>query len=239
MKVRLFLLIALAIVQMHILQGFAQRDPSKEILVFFNEGVQRETRNENGVSTMRSIVKSDDLRANLSRIGINEQMLEVANPTFQEADTLTILSDGTRLTQVNMTKLFRILVPEGRSRVELIDELNRLSEVLYAEANGTAVPLITPNDPRFWQQWALQSINAEDAWDIYTGNSNSIIGIIDGGVDIGHEDLINKINGGSTTWGMGRTWHTCCWYCYSKYQYKPCPRHCRCRLECSYTSSTY
>ena len=78
MKIRLFLLIALAIVQMHILTGFAQRDPSKEILVFFNEGVQREARNENGVSTMRSVVQSDGLRSNLIGIGRNEQMLEVA-----------------------------------------------------------------------------------------------------------------------------------------------------------------
>ena len=84
MKIKLFLLIALAIVHMQVLTGFAQRDPSKEILVFFNEVVQRETRNENGVSTMRSMVKSDGLRTALSRIGINEQMLEVANPTFQE-----------------------------------------------------------------------------------------------------------------------------------------------------------
>ena len=67
MKIRLLFLIALAIVQMHILTGFAQRDPLKELLVFFNEGVPLETRYENGVSTMGSAIQSDGLRTNLSQ----------------------------------------------------------------------------------------------------------------------------------------------------------------------------
>ena len=67
MKYKLILLIAMAILQMHIYTLFAQRDPHKEILVFFNEGVKRETRYENGVETMRSAVKSDGLRYALNR----------------------------------------------------------------------------------------------------------------------------------------------------------------------------
>jgi len=201
MKNKLILLFILVIVQIHTNIGFAQRDPSKEILVFFNDGIQRENLYVNGVATMRSSVKSDELKSSLNKIGIDEQLLEVANPTFQEADTLRIMPDGTRLTQANMTKLFRIRVPEGKSREELIDKLRGLPEVLYAEANGTAIPLATPNDTRFNEQWALQRIQAEAAWDIYTGSPNSIIAIIDGGVDVNHEDLRNKISGGDVTWG--------------------------------------
>ncbi|MDR0436765.1 MAG: S8 family peptidase [Bacteroidales bacterium] len=206
MKRKLILLIVLAIVQVHFHVVYAQqgRDPHKEILVFFTDGVQRETQYEKGITIMYSSIKSETLRAELDRIGINEQLLEVANPTFREVDTLTILSDGTRLIQANMTKLFRIHVPEGRSRTELIGELNRLPEVLYAEANGTTAPsLVTPNDERYGEQWALQRIQAETAWDIYTGNPNSVIAIFDGGVDINHEDLRNKISGGDATWGWG------------------------------------
>jgi len=203
MKHKLILLVALAIVQIHTNIGFAQRDPSKEILVFFSDGVQRESWHENGVATMRSAVKSENLKSALNKIGINEQLLEVANPRFQEADTLTIMSDGTRLIQANMTKLFRIRVPEGKSREELIEELNRLPEVLYAEANGIVAPSVAPNDIRYGQQWALQRIQAEAAWDIYTGSSNSIIAIIDGGVDVNHEDLNSKISGGDVGYGWG------------------------------------
>jgi subtilisin family serine protease len=39
-------------------------------------------------------------------------------------------------------------------------------------------------------------IHAEAAWDIFRGNPNSIIAIIDNGVDITHNDLAAKINGG-------------------------------------------
>jgi subtilisin family serine protease len=204
MKNKLIFLIVCTIIQMSVHVGFAQRDPSKEILVFFNEGVQREARYENGVETMRSFVKSERLKSALTRLGIDERALEVASPTFREADTLTIMPDGTRLTQANMTKLFRIRVSEGKSREELIEELNRLPEVLYAEANGTTMSLIVPNESfsgRYSEQWALQRIQSEAAWDIYTGSPNSIIAIIDGGVDVGHEDLSAKISGGVVGWG--------------------------------------
>lgn len=41
-----------------------------------------------------------------------------------------------------------------------------------------------------------QDIHAEAAWNIYTGNPNNIIAIIDGGIFTNHEDLNDKIIGG-------------------------------------------
>jgi len=77
--------------------------------VFFREGVQREIQYEDGITKMRSSVTSDGVRASLNRIGVSEQLLEVASPAFQEADTLIILQDGTRLVQANMTRVKTII----------------------------------------------------------------------------------------------------------------------------------
>jgi thermitase len=47
----------------------------------------------------------------------------------------------------------------------------------------------TPNDPRFQEQWALQKVNAERAWDQTTGSKDIVVAVIDTGVDAQHEDL--------------------------------------------------
>ncbi|MCA4897457.1 MAG: S8 family serine peptidase [Bacteroidota bacterium] len=186
----------------------AQRDPSKEILIFFKEGANREAKQENGETILRPTIKKQRLKSSLAKLGINEINLEVANPKFNEADTIKAMKDNTYLQLPNMAKLFRFRVPDDKSKKDLIEALNKLPEVLYAEANGSVAPLLIPSDTRFNQQWGLRNtttigadIHAEAAWDIYTGNANNIIGIIDGGVDATHVDLNDKISGGDTGFG--------------------------------------
>lgn len=72
---------------------------------------------------------------------------------------------------------------------EMIEEYNKLSEVEYAEPNYIAFTSFIPNDPKFPQQWAHQNTQAEQGWDIEKGNKNTVIAIIDTGVDYRHEDL--------------------------------------------------
>ena len=46
-----------------------------------------------------------------------------------------------------------------------------------------------PNDTLQGSQWALDRIQAKDAWNIETGNPSVIIAVIDSGIDWTHEDL--------------------------------------------------
>jgi thermitase len=188
--------------------ALAQRDPTREILVFFKEGVSIRNQTDNGRIVARSQVHSQRLKGSLLKLGIEEKLLEVGNPKFREQDTLNVLSDGTTVRQLNMTKLFRVKVPPGKTKKDLIDALNAMPEVLYAESNGIVIPNLTPSDTEFNAQWALDNyyipgadIHAEAAWDIFTGNPSNIIGIIDGGIDATHADLNGKISGGDTGYG--------------------------------------
>jgi len=62
----------------------------------------------------------------------------------------------------------------------------------------------TPNDPAYPQLWGLNNtgqsggtpdadIDAPEAWDIQTGNPNTVIGVLDTGVDYNHPDLVDNI----------------------------------------------
>ncbi|TXH28459.1 MAG: T9SS type A sorting domain-containing protein [Cyclobacteriaceae bacterium] len=188
--------------------GVAQRNPSHEILVYFKEGVLQEKKTEKGTTIIRQTIKSDLLKSKLEAIAISEDMLEVAMPSFDEADTMRTLPTGEIVPMLNMAKLCRIKIKTGQSKKALIEKLNALPEVLYAEPNVIAKPLATPSDELFDVQWNLKNtvtagedIHAEAAWDIYTGNPNNIIGIIDGGIEVSHVDLNDKVAGGDTGYG--------------------------------------
>ena len=187
---------------------YAQRNPAKEILVFFKSDVEQVEESINGRMIKRTNIRSSRFATDLSQIGISEEILTQAIPSFKEADTLRIMANGKPIRQLNMSKLYRFEVLDGSSMQDVLDKLNQLPEVLYAEPNGTIVPYVEPSDTEYDNQWGLNNlvnpgvdIHAEAAWDIYTGNPNNIIAIIDGGVDKNHVDLNDKIDGGNNGYG--------------------------------------
>ena len=66
---------------------------------------------------------------------------------------------------------------------------------LATPANQNDSVLPSEIDEAFFnQQWALQNINAIDAWDVTTGSSNVYVGVIDSGIDVTHPDLVGKVD---------------------------------------------
>lgn len=80
----------------------------------------------------------------------------------------------------------------------IANQYNKNQAVIYAEPNYLFQTCKTPNDPYFSNQWALNQLNkydihAPDAWDIETGSSDTVVAIIDTGVDYNHIDIIDNI----------------------------------------------
>lgn len=97
-----------------------------------------------------------------------------------------------------------VLRARGKKIQALLDALARRGEIAYAEPNYLVRTSAVPNDPNYPQLWALSNsgapvlgspaaagsdIGAPAAWDISTGSSAAVVGIIDTGVDYNHPDL--------------------------------------------------
>ncbi|MFT5757260.1 MAG: serine protease [Alteromonadaceae bacterium] len=81
-----------------------------------------------------------------------------------------------------------------------LEKLKNHPTVAYAEPDYLVNAQVIPNDSRFDELWGLHNtgqtggtadadIDAPEAWDISTGSSDVVVGVIDTGVDYNHPDL--------------------------------------------------
>lgn len=70
-------------------------------------------------------------------------------------------------------------------------------QVAYADPNYIAhvegAPTVTPDDPRYVQQYGPEQVNAPAAWAYGTGSDKVVVADIDSGVDMTHPDLAANI----------------------------------------------
>ncbi len=91
---------------------------------------------------------------------------------------------------------------------KVVTELKKDPNVQYAQPNYKLTPTSTPSDERFNEQWGLLNdgqsigyvpgtpgvdINATAAWESGEGSPSVVIGVLDTGIDISHEDLKDNI----------------------------------------------
>lgn len=86
-----------------------------------------------------------------------------------------------------------VKVPEGKKVSDFIEELKKNPDVAYVIPNYKVYPQAVPNDPLYSQQWYLQNIDIERAWDITTGLNTVYVAVIDTGVDYNHPDIKDNI----------------------------------------------
>ena len=83
---------------------------------------------------------------------------------------------------------------------DALASLGRLPGVLYAEPNLFVHPIAIPNDPSFSSQWGMHNtgqtggtpdadIDAPEAWDVFTGDPETVVAVVDSGVNYLHPDL--------------------------------------------------
>jgi len=104
---------------------------------------------------------------------------------------------GKPLTDLSL--IYRISVPEPMSTIFLLNQLKKRPEFQYVEwIQNDAIPLSMPNDPSADstignQRQLFRRIQAYQAWNLSQGDTNVVIGVLDTGIPVDHEDMISQI----------------------------------------------
>src|SRR5207253_10754780 len=107
-----------------------------------------------------------------------QEQIAVQVARFEGSDIV----DGLRLAHV-----------EPAQTMNAIAALNARDDVLYAEPNYIRHLDLTPNDPSFGALYGITRIAPPKAWDTTIGSRSVVVGVIDEGIDISHQDLAANI----------------------------------------------
>ena len=95
-------------------------------------------------------------------------------------------------------------LPRDLSVTEAVRAYEDSPDVAYAEPNFKVYPSVAPNDPNYRDLWGLNNAgqtggtpdadaDAPEAWDTTTGSPDTVVGVIDEGMDVNHPDLKGNI----------------------------------------------
>jgi subtilisin family serine protease len=120
--------------------------------------------------------KAATLQAAMKTLSIEGRDVPIQIERFEGSD----LVDGLRLAHVAES-----------DTLSAIATLKQQSDVLYAEPDYIMHADLTPNDTLFPNSgmYGLTKIGAPTAWNTTTGSSSVVIGFVDEGIDITHQDL--------------------------------------------------
>ena len=116
-------------------------------------------------------------------------------------------------------RAYLLKLPKDRDIRAAQRAYERNPNVQYAEPNGIGELMLTPSEPAFPQQWALNNtgqtingitgtadadIDAPEAWDSTVGSGIVTVGVVDTGVAYNHGDLTGRIWVNAGEFGSGK-----------------------------------
>lgn len=99
---------------------------------------------------------------------------------------------------------FLIEAPPAVSLDQITQVLSGVSGFRFAEPDTLLTTMAVPNDPSYSSMWALNNvgqtgglfdadIDAPEAWEIHTGSGNTVVAILDSGINYNHVDLRDNV----------------------------------------------
>lgn len=104
--------------------------------------------------------------------------------------------DKSQIKSIDQIDTYQIDNPNFWQKTKLKIYQKLTDDIDYLEKNNTYHLLMVPNDTNYSNQWALNKISAPSSWDISIGSTNTIIAIVDTGINGLHQDLNGKVLAG-------------------------------------------
>jgi hypothetical protein len=179
-----------------------REDLRNELLIYIQpSALEFPTQYQRSIRIENLNIPNSKLRSALSRFQIGE--LQKAFPGIMDADTINVREDGTRVSIPQVSRIFKVRVPNYNDIDSAIAHLSKIPGVLFAEKHSE---MRLHLDDYYPNQWHLNNtgqsggtvgadIDAPEAWRVSTGSSSVKLGVIDCGVEITHDDLTGKSTG--------------------------------------------
>ena len=166
------------------------------------------TINEPSKSSVQGYDKTVSLNEKLTGEYIeNELLIRFKEEIKSNMISDIIISSGCKILKYYniITNLYLVEISDGIDVPTKAAFFESFNEILYAEPNHIVYVVQTiPNDQGFGGLYGMHNtgqnggtfdadIDAPEAWDISTGNSTVVVGIIDSGLDYDHPDLLSNI----------------------------------------------
>ncbi|MCG8417579.1 MAG: S8 family peptidase [Proteobacteria bacterium] len=98
------------------------------------------------------------------------------------------------------TAVYRADGASPAQTLELVHQLEKRPDVLYAQPNYRMYPMLEPNDQFYPQQWHYPAIKLPVAWNRTTGSSDTVVAVVDSGIlfhstntALRHPDFTGKV----------------------------------------------
>ena len=141
----------------------------------------------------------------LSLDGWEGGLLDQQSTLSRQLETLGRDEDIRVQTHLGRSGLFRIDTASSMSYDDVLASVSVLSGFNYLEPDfALEIQIAPPDDPDFDDLWGLDNtgqnggtpgadISALEAWDVTTGSSDVIVGVVDTGIEYTHPDLIDNM----------------------------------------------
>ena len=182
-----------------------RQDPNKpewvkgEVLIRFKDDVELQLDKSKGIIET-GLISIDKLIQKWQVTDIEKVFKNEEKRT--ESKTITTYT-GEIIEVPQLFNIYKMKLPDDTDVEKAVEDFEINPNVEYAEPNYIARICVIPDDTSFSNQWGLHNtgqyhltdadIDAPEAWDIETGDSTVIIGILDTGVDYGHPDLTDNV----------------------------------------------
>jgi thermitase len=145
-----------------------------------------------------------------------ERIIVKRDPGLSAAERADLRADvGARLVEVLRLPQTEVVTVPADSADDVLAHLNADPDVVYAEPDQLRSALAPPNDQLWPFMWGLANtgqapfsgtpgddIHVLDAWSFSQG-AGQTVGVVDSGVDLGHDDLAGQIAGGARNFVQG------------------------------------
>ncbi|UCC79338.1 MAG: S8 family serine peptidase [Candidatus Zixiibacteriota bacterium] len=134
-----------------------------------------------------------NIRAERGTIITGKDAIDNLNWRFGVSGIEPLFPGADKRVAAGLSGYYTITFDSRNDMISVLEAYDGLTEVEHVEPIGIHPIDYDPNDPQIGQQWAINKIEARGAWDISQGDSNSVVGIADTGVDWDHPDLADDI----------------------------------------------